>query len=700
MRFLNAVRMGSVLLLPTQLLIGLLVVVVLSSTVPGPVGGGLTFLPGVDLRPEPGEQHVYLVLLLAPLLLSAGLIDTVLRGERLMRSRGTNYWLLPAAAAGQALALSLIAISVHRQQDLYPYFHDWQLVVAAVSAAAVFAAVTAPRTLAVVPRTLGVLSRVTGRHWRPASSERGRRRVVARSLWFAIALVATLAFLTTTVYADGNIALAPTATWAHLPFTFDEFSAVLDGRTPLVDFTPQYTSLLPYLAAPVFAVTGLTIGAFTTTMALFSAVGLMSVFVALVRVVGRASVGALLYLPFLAMTFYPAVREGAQVHTIGAYYAMLPLRYAFPLLLTALVVAYALSANRWRSALPLGAVAGAGLINNAEFGIAALGAVVVSVFVAEATRGGAARRRQTLVAAELRVLAGVALAVVVFSLGTLMRSGSLPDFRELVYFAQHFAGSGLMMLPLPGPFGLHLVIYMTFALALVLVLSVAALGSADERRRSRLALLAYTSVFGLGAGSYYVGRSHPMVLIAIFASWALCLVVLAAEVGSCSREILAAPFSTRWLLAAPSACLAGLFVLSASALSLDSFIFEQPHRLTTQTAPKTFAAVDMEHFVADCTRPGEDVMMIYPLGHRIAYDNGVSDHFPYNHPGSVVTTRQVAAVAHQLHANRVSAVFSGALRPELVAALNEMGYRQVLVRRPGTAGLALWRPTGAPVGCR
>jgi len=150
-------------------------------------------------------------------------------------------------------------------------------------------------------------------------------------------------------------------------------------------------------------------------------------------------------------------------------------------------------------------------------------------------------------------------------------------------------------------------------------------------------------------------------------------------------------------------------VLCASALFFDDFIFEQPHRLVSQTAPKIFAAVDMERFVADCTRPGEDVMMIFPLGHRIAYDNGVYDHFPYNHPSSIVTTRQVTAVVHQLRANRVAAVFAEPLSPEFAAALGGAGYRRVLDRQPttpaenaaatGAVRLALWRPVGAPVGC-
>ena len=378
---LHAVSIASALLVPTVVLGGLVAVLVVRTSGHSTAAGGLTFLSGVPrtyLLPEPGEQHAYLLLLLEPLLLSAGLI-ALHRAGCLMRSRWAKVLLLSAAAAGQALVLLLIAISLHRQQDLYPYFRNWQLVVAAAAALMVAAAVAVPGPVSVLHRL--VLHHLTGRLLRQASADRGRRRVPARFLWFAAALLVTAAFLATTIYTDGNIALAPFNTSYHAAFTSEEFSAVLGGLTPLVDFTPQYTSLLPYLGAPLFAVTGVTIGAFTALMALFSAIGLMSVFIALVRVTGRSSRAALLYLPFLAMTFYPVVGDGAQVHTFGAYYAVLPLRYAFPLLLTSMVVAYSLSIHRWRSALLLGAVAGAGLVNNVDFGIAALGAVLVSVFV-------------------------------------------------------------------------------------------------------------------------------------------------------------------------------------------------------------------------------------------------------------------------------------------------------------------------------
>ena len=147
---LHAVSIASALLLPMVVLGGFLAVLVVRTSGHSTAVGGLTFLSGVPrtyLLPEPGEQHAYLMLLLAPLLLSSGLI-ALHRAGCLMHSRWAKVLLLPAGAAGQALILFLIAISLHRQQDLHPYFRNWQLVVAAVTALMVAAAVAVPRTLA------------------------------------------------------------------------------------------------------------------------------------------------------------------------------------------------------------------------------------------------------------------------------------------------------------------------------------------------------------------------------------------------------------------------------------------------------------------------------------------------------------------------------------------------------------------------
>ncbi len=67
----------------------------------------------------------------------------------------------------------------------------------------------------------------------------------------------------------------------------------------------------------------------------------------------------------------------------------------------------------------------------------------------------------------------------------------------------------------------------------------AALGAATVRAirgdpgRTLSGLLAWSGIFGLGVGGYYMGRSSAEQLITMFSAWALALALLAfAAVGS------------------------------------------------------------------------------------------------------------------------------------------------------------------------
>ncbi|MCW2667203.1 MAG: hypothetical protein JWN57_2165 [Frankiales bacterium] len=683
----------SALLVPVLAVVGGLVALVYRSA-SLPTSTALHFFPGADVRPEPGEQRAYVVALLMPLLLAATFVLLRPRRSWLHHPRAVEF-MLPGAAMGQALLVALGAVSLRRQEGIRPYFRHRDLAVAACVAAAVAVCLASPAALSAVRR---VMSRLRPR----------RRSVVPTYAAFVLAVVLTAAFVSTTVYADKNIAAAPQATWYHLTFVSEEFAAFLGGATPLVDFTPQYTSLLPYLVAPIFWLTGFSVGSFTTVMAALTGMALLSAYVA-VRHVTRGPVTSLvLYGIFLAMTFYPSARVGSEVHTVATYYAEMPLRYLFTLLLTGAVALLAVRSHQWGWGVLLGVLAGGGLLNNVEFGLPAVGAVVVAVFVAQSARG-VAERWSAVAAAEVRVLLGMCLAVALYCAVVAARSGHLPDVGQLLYFSRQFAASGFFMLPMPGPFGLHLVMYLSCALGLAHALCRCLTGTTAGRDGSRLGLLAYTAVFALGAGTYYVGRTHPSVLIAIFCAWTLCMVVLASEVLSWLAPVLAGPVAVRRLLAVPLAALAGLVALAATSALADDFLGQQPGRIASRTAVPSFAATDMHRFVADCTAPGDDVMMIYPTGHRIADRERVRDHFPYNHPGSVVTMEQLEDVVAALRSGQVEAVFTEPLRGEVEQALAAAGFATVLQRPTqgpaaeapvtGAGPMSLWRPVGAAAGC-
>jgi hypothetical protein len=257
--------------------------------------------------------------------------------------------------------------------------------------------------------------------------------------------------------------------------------------------------------------------------------------------------------------------------------------------------------------------------------------------------------------------------------------------------------------------------YLTGALALVLALVCAARRSvrAGPGGPAGLALLGYSSVFGLGAASYYVGRSHPLVLIAIFCAWALCSATLTIEVLGRLPRIVDGGLRTRMLYAIPAAALVGLSVLFTTTLSGADVVAGQPERLSAADAPKIFAARDMRAFVRECTVPGESVMLMSPLGHWIAADAGLQNYFPYNQAASVVTRQQVSVVAAGLRKHDVTSVFLGtfgnpnterALKLALAAAGYERGLQvppSLPAEQASVVGgrMELWRRPMTPGPC-
>src|SRR6185312_1144841 len=155
-----------------------------------------------------------------------------------------------------------------------------------------------------------------------------------------------------------------------------------------------------------------------------------------------------------------------------------------------------LQGQRPRSAALLFAFAGLVVVNNPEFGVPAFAATVATLAL---TLPRLTPRAMGRVAGE--AVLGLAGALAAVSIFLLVAAGTLP---------------------MPG-FGFHYAVYVTFAGALVL----AAVRTLERRRDVLLTgLLWWIGLFGLGAGGYYAGRSHPDVLIDLFSPWAFALALL------------------------------------------------------------------------------------------------------------------------------------------------------------------------------
>ena len=614
----------------------------------------ITFWPSAsgEVFPEPAEHARYLIALTAPLLLAGAMAIGV--RSAVTAPRRTTELLVTAA---QVVALAFVALCVvvqHRYvfreigRGHIVYFTSVTLWVAAAIALAIGAALASDG----VRRRLAAL--------RPES-----RR--ARTLALAAGVLAIVVWVTPGVYTERTIINGHEAIVEHLPYWLDEVFAVLDGPFPLVGYSAQYGSLLPYPVAGAMALFGASIGSFTVAMSVATAGCMLAAFATLRRVARSSLAGLLLFLPFMATSFFmmqgPLVNRYATVNLFGTF----PLRYAGPFVLLWLTARH-LDGAAPRTPAWLFLAAGLTAMNNGDFGVPALGATVAALLWS--------RRPLELGRLAREIVLGLAGALVAVSALTLLTAGLLPDLGRLFRFAGVFALAGFGMLPMVPTIGMSTVIYLTYVAAIAVATVRVLDGRAD---RLMTGLLAWSGVFGLGIGSYYVGRSHPEVLTNMFAAWALTVTLLFV-------------LSVRAVLARAShrptvpeaACLLAFGVLVCS-LTQTPTPWSQAQRLQDR-GDKIYARPLGQPFIAEHTRPGESVAILTGLGHRAAYNLHIVDVTAYAGVGSMPTVDQLEEMLDELQAAGGTKVFMNAREgewPEIPDNLVRSGYRIATAERFG-----------------
>jgi hypothetical protein len=583
---------------------------------------GARFLPSLaGEQPEPTEQGRFLVALTAPLVLSALTVLLVRRP-----------WLAPARAAALARLTELIGLLVviacfaaqrlqTPQTNLENAPHTVYFTLPSIAVAGALAAA------ATITLRRGVPRRLIG--W--LGESRGRRIGAA-----SVAVVAVVVTLLPAFYTDSSIESASEAVFYHLTFTYDESMAVVNGRSPLGDFAAQYASLWPYVLAGGMAVLGSGLAAFTGLAATLSGIALMALYDVLRRVTRSSVAALLLFLPLLATCAFRLHGPSTGRFSIVTYFGVMPLRYAGPFLLAWLVARH-LDGVAPRRVWPLFLAAGLVVLNNTDFGLPALGATIAAlVWARTGTRDpDAPRPRRQLVEA----VGGLAVALALVSALLLTRTGALPDLSLLARYAQVFVRDGFSMLPIQPLFGVDIAIFLTH---------VAAIGVATVRalRRDRdtllTGLLAWSGVFGLGAGSYYVGHSLSELLIDTFPCWALSLTLLTVV------TVRSLATTRRWPTPAALACLVG-FGLLVTSLGQTPAPWQELRRIAS-SSPPAFAQPIGEGFVRQHVHAGEHILILGVLGHRIAENLQVRDVDPYTGVKSIFTLEQLEDAIARLRA--------------------------------------------------
>jgi hypothetical protein len=609
--------------------------------------GGETFWPQVPVRVEPVERSRYVLALLGP----AALAFAVLVGAR-RTSRASEGAVRAAVLGAQLVFVAFAALCFLAQYDVvlgttHPAWQRAHYFTVPTLLVATLVAVLVP----LLARRGAVAARAAA-----LARETSARRIGA----LALAALFTAIWLLTAINTDDSIANSTIDVGIHVLWSLAEPFAILNGRTPLVDFHAQYGQLIPYAAAAAMAVFGASLGVYTVAMATASGLVLLAVY-ALLRRVARSSLVALaLYVPFVATGFFLKTGSLDDRFSPANLFPLWPIRYGGPYVVAWLLVRHLDGAAPRRLWL-LFLVAGLTLLNNPDFGLPALAALTVALAIARPPRSRGALGRLLAEAA-----GGLLAAVALVALLTLARSGSLPSFGLALEFSKLYAVDGWALLPMPR-LGLYLVLYLTFAAAI----GVAAVRLArGEPQRALTAALAWSGTFGLCTGAYFSGRSHPLVLIDLFSPWALALVLL-------TLVVVRALAARGWRRPAPAelAVLFG-FGLLVCSLAQTPTPWSQVSRIGDRTPEPVFKQQAAAAFVAQHTRPREPVAILIPLGHRIAYDTGRVNVSPYASSESMPTREQLdrtIAALRQAGGDKlfVSTYFTVG---EAVAAVQQAGF--------------------------
>ncbi len=583
--------------------------------------GGFRFFAGVEVDRKPAEQTRYLLAIV--FVLGLGLAIALVRPSNgLMETRARRVGIRLASICGQ---LAIVGVAAWSWQAQFPrsdgepptvHFGNGDLIAAVV-----------------VAGLLALLARLRP-DWLDPRSIAARRP--ERWGWFVVAALLTVCWLLPSVFRGQNLAAAGREVTYHLQFTFDDCVALLDGRTPLVNYAAQYASLLPFVIWPALHFGGAQIGTFTVTMCFLSMIGLLAVYRVFALITRNERLALALYVPFLATSLFFILRSGSHLFSWASYYAVFPMRYVGPYVLLWLCMRH-LRGMRPRSAIAVFAFGGLVMLNNVEFGLPAFAGLVAALLAGGSPRPG---RVMHLIKEGALGLAGALVAV---SALTLLVAGELPNLGLLSLYSRIFAEGGYGLEPTPVA-GLYLLVDMTFAAA-ILVAAIRYRSGATNTTYT--AALVYSGVFGLGAGNYYMGRTHPAGLTVLFSIWAFSVALLALLALRALAARRARSVGPSRLLLAGALVLLGLIVTTVVQFPAP---WTQVRRIVASAPiPTPYNVSAAVALLRRTAKRGESVVVFAPLGHLIAVDAGVENVSEYSHPDGVVTYQQLEAVLTELH---------------------------------------------------
>jgi hypothetical protein len=504
----------------------------------------------------------------------------------------------------------------------------------------------------------------------------------------ALAILVTAIWLLPAVNTDGTATRAGLLAPGHFPVQGDDYFAVVNGRTPLVDYISQYANLLPLVLEPVLKAAGPSITSLSISMCMLSGIAMVAIYGAFAQVTRSLWSALALYVPWVALSLFPWNDSGTFREFNGVYYGVMPSRYLGPFLL-ALFCAISLRTRR----IPTYALflfAGLVLLNNYEFGIGALLALIAAVTAGWDRAVPLRRRMLDLI---LKGGAGLITAIALVCAITLVRTGELPDPALLTYYNRLFLRDSYGLQPMSS-LGLHWALYATYAAALLIA---AVRYVRDEPDRVLTGMLAFSAIFGLVTGMYFVGRSSQFQLILLFPAWGLSLALVAWTTAHSLRSAASDRTRLRRLILPATAALIGFGVM-ISAIDRLPQPQRQIDRLRDGGTPANLAPIERE--VELWTHPGENILLIATApDHLVAHRAGVVNVSPLNGVTSLFSPAEADRSLDQLEDSGGKVVIEGTSAlspigfafgiPEFAIILRQRGY--ALVSEEPAFHLRVWR---------
>jgi len=452
----------------------------------------------------------------------------------------------------------------------------------------------------------------------------------------------------------------------HLGYTMGEYAAFLNGKTPLVSVFPQYQNILSYLTWPIFQLFGLSITSLSLTMGGLLLTGMMLIYQIFRYCTQNAWLALALYIPFCAISFYTPTEWGVGFN-LNTYNYFSGISRYFGLMVTAFFCAkYLLNPTAKRMIL-LFFIGTIFAINNLDFGIPVLVATLMATLLT--TEDGILPSFKNIFRISIIFLFSVMVALSLFFVITLLKSGQFPNWLLIFKYQKIFAFYGFGMFPMP-KWGLHWLIFITFmATILVAIWQIVVhfnnKNVLSSQQRLQIGLLIFSGISGSGAFMYFIGRSTWYNLITIFTIFSFALLLLIwqqfLDWKNSKNKFTRQERLVRYM---PSLVLVFVYVSMLGHVVTMPSIPGNLIRLNTNYARHLINHKTLEQFIWECTQfvknntqQGEKVGIIHQWGYEIANLAQVENVFPFVHPRSMILKSQLDMAMKTFKKANVTKIF-------------------------------------------